>query len=148
MSALQEWHHNTLINDDHLHYLPTSYILSEEAINKLASLSPCTESAVKGYLSQQWVFWSTYGSDVTAVIISSQPQCEKIVPSSNSQNEDQIEGLGIVHISRDATRHSKQMRSCSPMNISTESGSQQQKQARRAVTNTPKLCNATNRSPS
>jgi hypothetical protein len=78
VSALREWRCKALISDNHPSYLPASYILSEEAINKLASLSPCTESSVKVYLSQQWVFWSTYRSDVTAVIASSQSQCEKI----------------------------------------------------------------------
>jgi hypothetical protein len=128
VSALREWRCKALISDNHPSYLPASYILSEEAINKLASLSPCTESSVKVYLSQQWVFWSTYGSDVTAVIASSQSQCEKIVPSpaTNTQDEDRDEGLGAVHHVRSATQHGKRRRSCSPTDVlfsSTEPGS-------------------------
>ena len=146
MLALREWRHKALINDDHPPYLPASYILSEEAINKLASLSPCTESAVKGYLSEQWVFWSVYGSDVTTIIISSQPQHEKIVPSSNHQDEDRDEGFGTVHSDRDTTQHGKRRRSCSPVDalfssavtvLGSQPGSQRQKQARRVVPTMP-----------
>jgi hypothetical protein len=153
VSALREWRRKALISDDHPRYLPASYILSEEAINKLASLSPCTELSVKVYLSQQWVFWSTYGSDVTAVIVSSQPQCEKIVPSpaTNTQDEDRDEGLGAVHHVRNATQHGKRRRSCSPDDAlfsSTEPGSRRQKQVRHAVPNMPNSCDATAKSPS
>ena len=156
VSALREWRCKTLINDNHPCYLPASYILSEEAINKLASLSPCTELSVKVYLSQQWVFWSTYGSDVTATIASSQLQFEKIVPSpaTNTQDEDREEseeGLSAVHSSRAATQHGKRRRSCSPIDVpfsSTDPGSRRQKRVRRAVPHMPNSCNATVKSPS
>ena len=147
VSALREWRRKVLIKDNHPRYLPASYILSEEAINKLARLSPCTESAAKGYLSQQWVFWSTYGSDVTDVIASSQPHCEKIVPSPATihQDEAQDEGLSAVRDSGDVTQHGKR-RPESPIEVlfsstvtvsGSQPGSQRQKRARRVVPNTP-----------
>ncbi len=151
VSALRDWRQKVLINDKHPRYLPASYILSEEAIDKLASLSPCTESAVKGYLSQQWVFWTMYGPDVTTIVMLSQPQCENTIPSlaTDHQHKDRNVGLGAVHGSGDtqyATRNYKRRRSCSPIDLlfaSTEHTPQRQKRARRAVTNTPSYRNAT-----
>ncbi|KAN0130509.1 P-loop containing nucleoside triphosphate hydrolase protein [Lactarius tabidus] len=70
ISALRKWRQKTLIDDAHPQYLPASYLLSEEVIVKLASLSPSTESAIKGYLSQQWAFWTTYGPNITTIISS------------------------------------------------------------------------------
>ncbi|KAH9008968.1 hypothetical protein EDB84DRAFT_1571624 [Lactarius hengduanensis] len=111
VSALRNWRQKVLIDDKHPRYLPASYILSEEAINKLASLSPCTESTVEGYLSQQWISWAMYGSDVTAVIVSSIPN----LATEHQHNS----GLGAVHGSG-----------------STQTSPQRQKRTRHAVTNT------------
>ncbi|KAH9166102.1 P-loop containing nucleoside triphosphate hydrolase protein [Lactarius sanguifluus] len=96
VSALRNWRQKVLIDDKHPRYLSASYILPEEAINKLAMLSPCTESTVEGYLSQKWVFWETYGPDVTAVIISSQPQYENAIPNLATEHQHNA-GLGAVH---------------------------------------------------
>ncbi|KAH9008824.1 P-loop containing nucleoside triphosphate hydrolase protein [Lactarius hengduanensis] len=95
VSALRNWRQKVLIDDKHPRYLPASYILSEEAINKLASLSPGTDSTVEGYLSQQWVFWARYGSDVTPIIISSQPQCENTIPDLPTERRHNA-SLGAV----------------------------------------------------
>ncbi|KAH9008258.1 P-loop containing nucleoside triphosphate hydrolase protein [Lactarius hengduanensis] len=95
VSTLRNWCQKVLIDDKHPRYLPASYILSEEAINKLASLSPGTDSTVEGYLSQQWVFWARYGSDVTPIIISSQPQCENAIPDLPTERRHNA-SLGAV----------------------------------------------------
>ncbi|KAH9028541.1 P-loop containing nucleoside triphosphate hydrolase protein [Lactarius hengduanensis] len=143
VSALRNWRQKVLIDDKHPCYLPASYILSEEAINKLASLSPCTESTVEGYLSQQWISWAMYGSDVTAIIVSSIPN----LATKHQHNS----GPGAVHGSGSTqytARNHKRRRSRSPTPIdphftSTEQAPQQQKQTRHAVTNTPSSSNAT-----
>ncbi|KAH9171007.1 P-loop containing nucleoside triphosphate hydrolase protein [Lactarius sanguifluus] len=150
VSALRNWRQKVLIDDKHPRYLPASYILPEEAINKLASLSPCTESTVEGYLSQQWVFWAMYGSDVTAVIISSQLQCENAIPNLATEHQHNA-GLGAVHGSgatQYAARNHKRRRSRSPTPIdplfaSTEQAPQRQQRTRHTVTNTPSSSNAT-----
>ena len=153
LTALREWRRKVYIDDEHPSYFAPSYLLSEEAINKIARLSPCTEAAVEGYLSPQWVFWTKYGPDVTAITLSLQPQYEEIrvipSPAADSQDEDQNEGLDVTHDSGDA-RHATRLykrraaRSCSPIDsllASTEQGLQRsQKRARRAVTNTPGPC--------
>jgi hypothetical protein len=157
ISALRKWRQKTLIDDAHPQYLPASYLLSEEAIVKLASLSPSTESAIKGYLSQQWAFWTTYGPNITTIIssVASQSRCEKTIPSpatdhqpTRDKNARLGKGLGAAQSSSNAqyaTQHSKRQRSHSPgpIDLPFTSTEPRQKRARHVVTNPPNSCNAT-----
>jgi hypothetical protein len=138
--ALQDWHQKALIDDKHLRSL--MYPLRRSS--RQARHSPCTEEAVKGYLLQQWVFWTMYGSNITAVTMSSQPPREiTLAPSpaaSVHRHKNRDVGPGAVHGSGDAlyaTRNLKRGRSSSPTDLSTEQGPKQQKRTRRAAANMP-----------